>query len=80
MSELGMNKMEKNEIMDTNMEDIKMRTIKELLDSNVSREEMTVEDMLKETERLKKENEKYYEHLQRTAAEFDNYKKRMQNL
>ena len=23
------------------------------------------------------ENEKYYEHLQRTAAEFDNYKKRV---
>ena len=41
-------------------------------------EEVTVESLLKETERLKQENEKYYEHLQRTAAEFDNYKKRMQ--
>ena len=41
-------------------------------------EEVTVESLLKETEKLKQENEKYYEHLQRTAAEFDNYKKRMQ--
>lgn len=41
-------------------------------------EEVTVETLLKETEKLKQENEKYYEHLQRTAAEFDNYKKRMQ--
>ena len=41
-------------------------------------EEITIEDLLKENERVKKENEKYYEHLQRTAAEFDNYKKRMQ--
>lgn len=41
-------------------------------------EEVTVESLLKETEKLKEENDKYYEHLQRTAAEFDNYKKRMQ--
>ena len=41
-------------------------------------EEVTVEDLLKDNEKLKQENEKYYEHLQRTAAEFDNYKKRMQ--
>ena len=40
--------------------------------------EITVEDLVKENEKLKQENEKYYEHLQRTAAEFDNYKKRMQ--
>ena len=43
-----------------------------------TKEEVTVQDLLKETEKLKKENERYYEHLQRTAAEFDNYKKRMQ--
>ena len=42
------------------------------------KEELTVADLVKETEKLKQENEKYYEHLQRTAAEFDNYKKRMQ--
>ena len=41
-------------------------------------EEVTVETLLKYNEKLKQENEKYYEHLQRTAAEFDNYKKRMQ--
>lgn len=39
--------------------------------------EVTVKDLTEEIERLKKENEKYYEHLQRTAAEFDNYKKRV---
>ena len=40
-------------------------------------EEISVKDLNEEIERLKKENEKYYEHLQRTAAEFDNYKKRV---
>lgn len=40
-------------------------------------EEITVKDLTAEIERLKQENEKYYEHLQRTAAEFDNYKKRV---
>ena len=53
----------------------KEKNLEELENAN---EEMTVEDLIKETERLKKENEKYYEHVQRTAAEFDNYKKRMQ--
>lgn len=41
-------------------------------------EEITTQDLLKQMEKLKQENERYYEHLQRTAAEFDNYKKRMQ--
>ena len=41
-------------------------------------EEVTLETLLKDKEKLKEENEKYYEHLQRMAAEFDNYKKRMQ--
>lgn len=40
-------------------------------------EEVSVKDLTVEIEKLKKENEKYYEHLQRTAAEFDNYKKRI---
>ena len=40
-------------------------------------EELSVKDLTEEIEKLKKENEKYYEHLQRTAAEFDNYKKRV---
>ena len=39
--------------------------------------ERTVDELEAEIEKLKKENEKYYEHLQRTAAEFDNYKKRV---
>lgn len=39
--------------------------------------EISVEDLNKEIEKLKAENEKYYDHLQRTAAEFDNYKKRV---
>jgi molecular chaperone GrpE len=37
----------------------------------------TIEDMASELEKLKEENKKYYEHLQRTAAEFENYKKRV---
>ena len=39
------------------------------------KEEISIKDLNNEIEKLKKENEKYYEHLQRTAAEFDNYKK-----
>lgn len=39
--------------------------------------EKTVDELEAEVEKLKRENEKYYEHLQRTAAEFDNYKKRV---
>lgn len=42
-----------------------------------NKEEISIKDLNEEIERLKKENEKYYEHLQRTAAEFDNYKKRV---
>lgn len=51
---------------------------KKLEEVENTNEEITVEDLLKENEKLKQENERYYEHLQRTAAEFDNYKKRMQ--
>lgn len=39
--------------------------------------DMTKEELEVEVETLKKENDKYYQHLQRTAAEFDNYKKRV---
>ncbi len=50
-------------------------------DSNETEErdvsDMTKEELEAEVERLKKENDKYYVHLQRTAAEFDNYKKRV---
>lgn len=40
--------------------------------------EMTREELEDEIDDLKKDNDKYYKHLQRTAAEFDNYKKRVQ--
>ena len=41
--------------------------------SDLSRDELETE-----VDELKKENDKYYKHLQRTAAEFENYKKRVQ--
>lgn len=44
MSELGMNKMEKNEIMNTNMEDIKMRTVEELIRDKIERMDMTEQE------------------------------------
>lgn len=44
---------------------------------NEIQDEDLAKDLKEEIEKLKKENEKYYEHLQRTAAEFDNYKKRV---
>ena len=44
MSEFGMAKMEVNEIMDTNMEEINMRSLEELLKNDISRENMTVEE------------------------------------
>lgn len=44
MSEFGMSKMENNEIMDTNMEDVKMRSVEELIHNNISREDMTKEE------------------------------------
>ena len=40
-------------------------------------EEKTADELQDEVDKLKRENHKYYEHLQRTAAEFDNYKKRI---
>ncbi len=40
-------------------------------------QEVSVANLQEEIEKLKADNEKYYEHLQRTAAEFDNYKKRV---
>ena len=40
-------------------------------------QEVSIKSLQEEIEKLKAENEKYYEHLQRTVAEFDNYKKRV---
>lgn len=39
--------------------------------------EVSLAELQEELEKMKAENEKYYDHLQRTAAEFDNYKKRV---
>lgn len=47
------------------------------LQENQGETTKTVAELEQEVEKLKKENEKYYDHLQRTAAEFDNYKKRV---
>ena len=52
-------------------------------DQGTQDEEQDISDLSRvelegEVEELKKENDKYYKHLQRTAAEFDNYKKRVQ--
>lgn len=40
-------------------------------------QEVSIKSLQEEIEKLKVDNEKYYEHLQRTVAEFDNYKKRV---
>ena len=40
-------------------------------------QEVSIKSLQEEIEKLKADNEKYYEHLQRTVAEFDNYKKRV---
>ncbi len=49
----------------------------EEMEMEVEEVEKTPEELEEEVEKLKKENAKYYEHLQRTVAEFDNYKKRV---
>lgn len=49
----------------------------EELENEEAVQEVSIKDLNTEIEKLKAENEKYYEHLQRTAAEFDNYKKRV---
>lgn len=55
----------------------KKKKSEELETEEVEKVELTKEELEIEVENLKKENSKYYEHLQRTAAEFDNYKKRV---
>ncbi len=49
----------------------------EAIENEEEVQEVSIKDLNTEIEKLKSENEKYYEHLQRTAAEFDNYKKRV---
>ena len=67
------------EINDTNEEvneEIKKDVLEEPEEKDVS--DMSREELEQEVENLKKDTDKYYKHLQRTAAEFDNYKKRVQ--
>ena len=74
-----MEKKEKNKEKELD-ENVKAAEVTEN-DSNEAEErdvsDMTKEELEAEVERLKKENDKYYVHLQRTAAEFDNYKQRV---
>ena len=63
--------MEKSEKMNEEI------TNEEMIEEMEEDTEKTAEELQKEVEKVKKENHKYYEHLQRTAAEFDNYKKRI---
>lgn len=58
-----------------NMEENEVAMQEEAEERDVS--EMTKDELETEVLNLKKENDKYYKHLQRTAAEFDNYKKRV---
>lgn len=56
--------------------------VKEQLETNQEMEgnensTKSMEELTEELKQVKEENQKYYEHLQRTAAEFDNYKKRV---
>lgn len=71
-----MEKKEKNKELEEQMKDENIeQTIDEVDEIDYS--EMSKEDLENEVIALKKENDKYYKHLQRTAAEFDNYKKRV---
>lgn len=74
-----MEKKEKNKEKDleekVKSEEKEATTPEETEEKDVS--EMTKEELETEVTELKKENDKYYKHLQRTAAEFDNYKKRV---
>lgn len=70
-----MEKKEKNKEKDIEEKVTEEVTTEEIEEVDIS--EMSKEELENEVERLKKENDKYYVHLQRTAAEFDNYKKRV---
>lgn len=79
-----MEKKEKNKEKELE-ENLKNEVTEETAQSGLDEEEteerdvsdMSKDELETEVERLKKENDKYYKHLQRTAAEFDNYKKRV---
>ena len=65
-----------NETNEEANEEIKKDVLEEPEEKDVS--DMSREELEQEVENLKKDTDKYYKHLQRTAAEFDNYKKRVQ--
>jgi molecular chaperone GrpE len=71
-----MEKKEKNKEKDLE-EKVTEETNVDTNEEEVDLSELSKEELESEVERLKKENDKYYVHLQRTAAEFDNYKKRV---
>ena len=71
-----MEKKEKNKEKDLE-EKVAEETNVDTNEEEVDLSELSKEELESEVERLKKENDKYYVHLQRTAAEFDNYKKRV---
>ena len=74
-----MEKKEKNKEKELDENVKKAEAVEKDLDETEERDisDMSKEELEAEVERLKKENDKYYVHLQRTAAEFDNYKKRV---
>ena len=74
-----MEKKEKNKEKELDENVKKAEVVEKDLDETEERDisDMSKEELEAEVERLKKENDKYYVHLQRTAAEFDNYKKRV---
>ena len=69
-----------NEEIEESKEEIKEEINKDILEESDERDvsDMSREELEQEVENLKKDTDKYYKHLQRTAAEFDNYKKRVQ--
>ncbi len=67
------------EINETN-EEVNEEKNKDVLEEPEEKDvsDMSREELEQEVENLKKDTDKYYKHLQRTAAEFDNFKKRVQ--
>ncbi len=77
---------ENEEINDDLVEDLNNKSSDESTNESTNSEEESEEkdisdlsraELEQEVEDLKKDNDKYYKHLQRTAAEFDNFKKRV---
>ena len=69
----------KNEDIEKNVQQESNEGAQEVVQEDEEKDvtEMSREELENEVDELKKDNDKYYKHLQRTAAEFDNYKKRV---